>query len=82
MFTTEQYRTKAAEYSKLVKSANGPKEVIEFQNLERSFTELADNAQWVTEHHDQTLHTPKHVRPELKRVSQGSLLIDRPRNGR
>lgn len=59
MFTAEQYRTKAAEYSELVKTANGPKEVSEFQKLERSFTELADNEQWVTDHHDQTLHAAK-----------------------
>jgi hypothetical protein len=59
MFTTEQYRAKAAEYSALLKTANGPNEVSEFQKLERSFTELADNEQWVTDHHDQTLHAPK-----------------------
>jgi hypothetical protein len=57
MLTTEQYRTKAAEYSKLAKSANG--EVTDFQNLERSFAELAENAQWVADHHDQTLRAPK-----------------------
>ena len=60
MFTAEQYRTKAAEYSKLLETANGPNEVREFQKLQRSFTELADNEQWVTDHHDQTLHAPKH----------------------
>ena len=43
MFTSEQYRVKAAEYAKLVKTANSPDEVREFQKLERSFTELADN---------------------------------------
>ena len=60
MFTADQYRTKAAEYSKLLETANGPKEVREFQKLQRSFTELADNEQWVTDHYDQTLHAPKH----------------------
>ena len=62
MFTTEQYRTKADEYCKLAKSANTAKEVIEFQNLERSFTELADNAQWVIDHHDQILHAKRMVK--------------------
>ena len=47
MFTAEQYRAKAIEYSNLVGTANGPNEVSEFQRLERSFAELADNAQWV-----------------------------------
>ena len=56
MFTSKQYRAKAAEYIELVKTANNPNEVREFQKLEQSFTELADNEQWVTDHHDQTLH--------------------------
>jgi hypothetical protein len=49
MFTTEQYRAKAIEYAQLVRTSNSPNEVSEFQRLERSFTELADNAQWVTD---------------------------------
>jgi hypothetical protein len=38
MFTSEQYRAKAAEYIELVKTANTAKDVCEFQKLERSFT--------------------------------------------
>jgi hypothetical protein len=56
MFTAEQYRAKAIEYSKLVGMANGPNEVHEFQRLERSFIELADNAQWITDNHDKIVH--------------------------
>jgi hypothetical protein len=56
MFTAEQYRAKAIEYSKLLRMANGPDAVREFQGLERSFTELADNAQWMTDNHDKMLH--------------------------
>ena len=56
MFSAEQYRAKAAEYIELAKAANTPNEVREFERLERSFTELADNQQWVADHHDQTLH--------------------------
>jgi len=56
MFTSEQYRVKAAEYAKLVKTANSPDKVREFQKLERSFTELADNGQWVIDNYNQTLH--------------------------
>jgi hypothetical protein len=52
MFTAEQYRAKASEYAKLAGTANGPDEARAFQRLERSFTELADNAQWATENHD------------------------------
>jgi hypothetical protein len=56
MFTSEQYRAKAAEYIELAKTANTPNEVREFEKLEQSFTELADNQQWVADHHEQTLH--------------------------
>jgi hypothetical protein len=52
MFTAEQYRAKAGEYAKLVGIANGSEEACAFQRIERSFTEFADNAQWVTENHD------------------------------
>lgn len=37
-------------------TANGPNEVREYQRLERSFTELANNAQWVIDNHDKSLH--------------------------
>jgi hypothetical protein len=49
MFTPEQYRAQAVEYSRLVKIAKSPTEVREFQRLERTFTELADNAQWAVQ---------------------------------
>jgi hypothetical protein len=55
MFTSEQYRVKAAEYAELAKTASSPDEVCEFHKLEKSFTALADNEQWVADHHDQTL---------------------------
>ncbi len=51
MFTADQYRAKAIEYSNLLKTANGHNQEREFQRLERSFAELADNAQWVTKNH-------------------------------
>jgi hypothetical protein len=57
MFTAQQYRAKAIEYSYLVKIATGPNELREYQQLERRFTELADNAQWVADNHSKTEHT-------------------------
>jgi hypothetical protein len=51
MFSAKQYRAKAMEYSNLMSTANGPDEAREFQRLQRSFSELADNAQWVTDNH-------------------------------
>jgi hypothetical protein len=56
MFTVEQYRARAIEYSQLLKIANDPNEVHEYQRLHRSFTELADNAQWAADNHDKTVH--------------------------
>jgi hypothetical protein len=40
----------------LVRAANGPNEVREFQRLERSFTELADNAQWMSDNDGKVVH--------------------------
>jgi hypothetical protein len=57
VFTSEQYRAKAAEYARLVQTARGPDEVREFQRLERSFSVLADNEQWVVDNKNQTLHS-------------------------
>ena len=61
MFNAEQYRAQASEYAKLVGIANGPNEAHEFQRLERSFTELADNAQWVNENSDKMVHATEHA---------------------
>ena len=47
MFTAQQYRAKAAEYTDLAKATHKPAEVREYEALERSFTTLADNAQWL-----------------------------------
>src|SRR5258708_400095 len=52
MFTPEQYREKAAEYSELAKQANAPNEVREFQKRKQSLTMLADNEQWLADNHD------------------------------
>ena len=59
MFTPRQYRDKAAGYGKLVKSATGPNERREFQELEQSFTVLADNEQWLADNHNKTVRGSK-----------------------
>jgi hypothetical protein len=59
MFTPKQYRTKAAEYSQLVKTANSSAEAREFQELERSFAVLADNEQWLRDNHAKTMHATR-----------------------
>jgi hypothetical protein len=40
---------------KLLSMANDPNAVHEFKRLERSFTELADNAQWMIDNHVKTV---------------------------
>ena len=52
MFTPEQYRAKAAEYTELSKQGNTPDQVREFQAHERSLTVLADNKQWLDDNDD------------------------------
>lgn len=64
MFTSEQFRAKAAEYIELGKTANSPNEVREFQKLERSFTTLADNEQWLADNHDRIVHATPHHRTD------------------
>jgi hypothetical protein len=49
MFTAEQYRAKAIEYANLLKSAKSDDEARDYQGLERSFKQLADNAQWLND---------------------------------
>ena len=56
MFTAEQYRAKALEYDKLVETSANANEKRECQKLQQRFAELADNEEWVADHHKQTLH--------------------------
>jgi hypothetical protein len=55
MSTHQQFRTKAAEYSELAKGTTDPGAIREFQELERSFTALADNAAWLENNLDRTV---------------------------
>lgn len=58
MFNPKQYRDKAAEYSERGKAANGLSESREFKRLEKSFTALADNEQWLSDTHQKTVRRP------------------------
>ena len=55
MPTPQQFRAKAAEYGELVKRASNPGAIHEFQELERSFIELANNAAWLASNLDKTV---------------------------
>jgi hypothetical protein len=60
MFAPGQYRAKAAEFTELARTANNSDEMHEMQKLERSFSVLADNEQWLADNHDKTVHGPQH----------------------
>jgi hypothetical protein len=58
MFKAKQYRDRAKEYGELRKTALGPNETLEFSDLEKSFTTLADNEEWLSDNHTKTVQTP------------------------
>jgi hypothetical protein len=57
MFTSEQYRAKAAEYVERAKSTGTPNETLEYHNLALRFSELADNQNWVERNSKNLLHS-------------------------
>jgi hypothetical protein len=60
MFTAEQYRAKAAEFKAfLTDTSRSPGEMTEFRDLERVYTTLAENEEWMTIHIDQTVQRRK-----------------------
>jgi hypothetical protein len=62
MFTPKQYRSKAAEYAKHVEKSRSPKERREFEALQRRFSELADNEQWLADRHQRALDVSERTR--------------------
>src|SRR6202022_739165 len=64
MFSSEQYRAKAAEYLELAAKAESPNEIREFGDLERSYTELANNEEWLEHNFDKMVHAPDKDRLE------------------
>jgi hypothetical protein len=55
MFTAKQYREKAAEYAGLMQQTDVPREAREFRDLERSFSVLADNEEWLADNYEKTI---------------------------
>jgi hypothetical protein len=56
MVGSKHYRAKALEYGNLFETSANADEKREYQKLQQSFAELADNDEWLTEHRKQTLH--------------------------
>jgi hypothetical protein len=60
MFTAEQYRAKAAEFRALLtNTSRSPNETSEFRDLERTYTTLAENEEWMAVHLDKTIQRRK-----------------------
>jgi hypothetical protein len=55
---SEQYRAKAAEYIKLGKKTDAPNEIHEFKRLERTFSEMAENEEWMEQNSEKNVHGP------------------------
>jgi hypothetical protein len=55
MFTSKDYRARAAEFGELAKTGD-PEKSAEFRKRERSFTSLADNEEWLAQNFEKTLH--------------------------
>jgi hypothetical protein len=56
MSTSQQLRTRAAEFGELIKTADHPDTIRELRRQERSFSELADNEDWLASNPDTTVH--------------------------
>jgi hypothetical protein len=56
MFTAEQFRAKAAEFTALLtNTARSPNETREFRDLEQTYTTLAENEEWMEVHTDKMI---------------------------
>ena len=59
MFSSKQYREKAAEYVELGRKSEVPEEVGELKAKERSFAVLADNEEWLENNYQNTVHATR-----------------------
>jgi hypothetical protein len=75
MFTPAQYRAKAAEYATLIESAPTPEAMKELAQLQRSFSTLADNEQWLSDNFQQTIQAKADTRPNEASVAVDKLSL-------
>ena len=75
MFTPEQYREKAAQYSELARTGNTPNEVREFKTHEQSLTMLAENKQWLADNDDKLADNLDEMPPVLKPSGDGKATL-------
>jgi hypothetical protein len=58
MLNAQHYRAKEAEYQDRARTTDNLDEIREFKNLERTFGELADNAEWMEKNSEKIVHAP------------------------
>jgi hypothetical protein len=75
MFRPDQYRAKADQYTELAKTAANSGEREEFKTLQRSFSVMADNEQWLADHHEQTVHTASDSKPRDVLAAEEELVL-------
>jgi hypothetical protein len=75
VFTPEQHRAEAADYTESAKQGNAPNEVRELLRHEQSLTMLAHNEQWLADNHDNLANNlDKLVPVPERRVASGATL--------
>jgi hypothetical protein len=76
MFTADQFRTKAAECAELTKTTDVPGEIREFQRSKQSFSDLAQNEDWLADNFDKMVRSRDiHAQDEVvgKRLDDNAL---------
>ena len=80
MFTPEQHRAEAADYTELAKQGNAPNEVRKFPRHEQSLIMLANNEQWLADNHDNLANNLDKLLPVPKPVWPAKILWERTRS--
>jgi hypothetical protein len=57
MFTADKYRAKAAESAESLKRTDVPSEIREFQRSKQSFSDLAQNEDWLADNFDKMIRS-------------------------
>jgi hypothetical protein len=83
MSTSQQLRTRAAEFGELIKSADHPDAIRELRRQKRTFNELADNEDWLANNLDKTVHPADKddsedlmLPPMAKGAGKGPILVE------
>jgi hypothetical protein len=76
MFTADQFRKKAAECAELTKKTDVPSEIREFQRSKRSFSDLAQNEDWLANNFDKMIRSRDiHTQDEVVGKSRDSSAV-------